>query len=169
MALVDTRVSLCCRINLHLWLYSVFPSPVLADLHLRNMYFVLLYRTTHMKISVTKQFSTIFVPNNWGPRFAFGNTKKHNFMTKNIFVVKMGSLCYLRSLKIGKNDYILHKSLSHPLASIPLRSLVVRPVLSTNQSLVFHYFNQWEASIYLSVGCQDLAVSSVATNISTNS
>ena len=57
-----------------------------------------------MQVSVSKEFTTIFVPDNSWARFSFGNTKEYYLVSENIFIVKMRGLCYLCTLRIIKDS-----------------------------------------------------------------
>ena len=46
-----------------------------------------------MQISVRIQLSAILKPDDVGPGLAFGYAEKHNFVAKDVLVVKMRSLC----------------------------------------------------------------------------
>ena len=85
-----------------------------------------------MQVSVSKEFTAIFVPDNSWARFSFCNAKEYYLVSENIFVVKMRGLCYLCTLQKIK-DSISYQCMDHwsihLLARIPLRRLVVAPVL----------------------------------------
>ena len=52
-----------------------------------------------MQVSVSKEFTTIFVPDNSWARFSFCNAKEYYLVSESIFVVKMSGLRYLCPLQ----------------------------------------------------------------------
>ena len=63
----------------------------------------------YMEVAVAKQFSPILVPNYCGARFSFRHTKKDNFVSQHIFIVKVRSLRYLCTLSRKKHLKIFVK------------------------------------------------------------
>ena len=82
-----------------------------------------------MQVSVSKEFTTIFVPDNSWARFSFCNAKEYYLVSENIFVVKMRRLCYLCTLREKQYSHLLFPEPVHLLSRIPLCCLVVAPVL----------------------------------------
>lgn len=134
VAFVNPGVPLSRRVYLHLTLDTMLPAPILTNLkiitNLTIENIVLAWSNrSHMQVSVSKQFTSIFIPNNSRARFSLGDTKEHYFVSENIFVVKMRRLCYLCTLREKQYSHLLFPEPVHLLSRIPLRCLVVAPVL----------------------------------------
>jgi len=102
MALVDASISLSGRVDLHLRLDAMLATPELAD----------------VQISVAVQLPAVLVPHNIGPWLSLSHAEEDDLMSKDVFIVKVGSLRYLGSLLTG----------------IPLSCLIILPIFCVGSS-----------------------------------